>query len=321
MAARSIVTASRLARRGISPGPRRAARGSLRVAAGAGQRREPALGREPDHLDDVVEHRAVAADERDDAEIDVRRHAGVQLDLAFAVCSTSLDGGEIEEREPRRASSACRPDHLGTQGAKCASPRVSMGSPGRRRSSKSKSAARASSTSSRIAQMTSAGAGANDRRRSGPSPLPARCCQRRCWWRWNIDRNGLEVLDRDECLQLLSGLGPRPRAVSVGALPVILPVNFLLDGEPHPHPHRARHQARRPRSQDAVVAFEVDHIDPFSHGGWSVCVTGHGSGGEGRGGARRVEGAPAAALDAERVGHVMAVSIETSSAGVASHDP
>ena len=69
------------------------------VAAGGGQRREAARGREPDHLHDVIDHCAVAAEERQDAEIDVRRHACVQRDLAFAVCSTSLDGGEIEERE------------------------------------------------------------------------------------------------------------------------------------------------------------------------------------------------------------------------------
>ena len=69
------IAASRLALvefRQVSGQPLEAA---FDVAAGGGQRREAARGREPDHLDDVVEHCAVAAEEREDAEIDVRRHA------------------------------------------------------------------------------------------------------------------------------------------------------------------------------------------------------------------------------------------------------
>ena len=40
----------------------------------------------------------------------------------------------------------------------------------------------------------------------------------------------------------------------------------------HPGPDECRHEARR-RHDDAVVAFEVDDVDSFSHSGWSVCVT------------------------------------------------
>jgi nitroimidazol reductase NimA-like FMN-containing flavoprotein (pyridoxamine 5'-phosphate oxidase superfamily) len=88
-----------------------------------------------------------------------------------------------------------------------------------------------------------------------------------------LDRNGLEVLDRSECIRLMSRTTIGRLALSVGALPVILPVNFLLD--------RDRILIRTGEGtkldaalRDAVVAFEVDDMDPWTHGGWSVCVTG-----------------------------------------------
>jgi nitroimidazol reductase NimA-like FMN-containing flavoprotein (pyridoxamine 5'-phosphate oxidase superfamily) len=88
-----------------------------------------------------------------------------------------------------------------------------------------------------------------------------------------FDRNGLEVLGRAESLRLLSGSSLGRLAVTIGALPVILPVNFLLDGDRiliRTSPGTKLDAA----TQDAVVAFEVDHVDPFAHSGWSVCVTG-----------------------------------------------
>ena len=124
------------------------------------------------------------------------------------------------------------------------------------------------------------------------------------------DRNGLEVLDRDECLQLLSGCSLGRVAVSVGALPVILPVNFLLDRERiliRTGPGTKLDAATR----DSVVAFEVDHIDPFSHGGLERVRHRDGSGGEGRGGARaRRQELPLPHWTPNGVGHIMAVSIE-----------
>jgi nitroimidazol reductase NimA-like FMN-containing flavoprotein (pyridoxamine 5'-phosphate oxidase superfamily) len=87
------------------------------------------------------------------------------------------------------------------------------------------------------------------------------------------DRNGLEILDRGESLGLLAGSAVGRLAISVGALPVILPVNFVLDDE--------RILIRTGDGtkldaalRDAVVAFEVDDFDAFDHSGWSVCVTG-----------------------------------------------
>jgi nitroimidazol reductase NimA-like FMN-containing flavoprotein (pyridoxamine 5'-phosphate oxidase superfamily) len=88
-----------------------------------------------------------------------------------------------------------------------------------------------------------------------------------------VDRNGLEVLDRDQCLRLLGSATLGRIGFTSGALPTVLPVNFQLD--------RERILVRTGRGskldaalQNAVVAFEVDDFDAISHSGWSVAVTG-----------------------------------------------
>jgi nitroimidazol reductase NimA-like FMN-containing flavoprotein (pyridoxamine 5'-phosphate oxidase superfamily) len=87
------------------------------------------------------------------------------------------------------------------------------------------------------------------------------------------DRNGLEVLDREACLALLGAASFGRLGLTSRALPTILPVNFWFDG--------ARILVRtgegsklHAAAAGAVVAFEVDHVDPIEHAGWSVVVTG-----------------------------------------------
>jgi nitroimidazol reductase NimA-like FMN-containing flavoprotein (pyridoxamine 5'-phosphate oxidase superfamily) len=87
------------------------------------------------------------------------------------------------------------------------------------------------------------------------------------------DRSIFEVLDNDQCLALL-GREPVGRlALSAGALPVVLPVNFTLVD-------RTIVFASAPglkldAAQEGVVAcMEVDGYDVLSHGGWSVLATG-----------------------------------------------
>jgi nitroimidazol reductase NimA-like FMN-containing flavoprotein (pyridoxamine 5'-phosphate oxidase superfamily) len=61
--------------------------------------------------------------------------------------------------------------------------------------------------------------------------------------------------------------------ITVDALPVILPVNFRLLGERivfRTAPGTKLDAATR----NAIVAFEVDDIEPASHSGWSVVVVG-----------------------------------------------
>ena len=92
-------------------------------------------------------------------------------------------------------------------------------------------------------------------------------------WSVEVDRNGLVMLDRAECLRLLTNATLGRIGLTTGALPAVLPVNFWFDGErilirtgPGTKLAAATH--------DSVVAFEVDDIDPLWHTGWSVMVTG-----------------------------------------------
>lgn len=88
-----------------------------------------------------------------------------------------------------------------------------------------------------------------------------------------IDRNGLEVLDRAECIRLLHTVSLGRIGITTGALPTILPINFRVDGD------RILFRTGVGTKLDAatrsaVVAFEVDDFDPMYHSGWSVVVTG-----------------------------------------------
>ena len=88
-----------------------------------------------------------------------------------------------------------------------------------------------------------------------------------------IDDNGLEVLERDECLRLLAGATLGRIGVSSGALPAVLPVNFWLDGD-RILILTGEGSKLDAATRNAVVAFEVDSFDPMYHSGWSVVVTG-----------------------------------------------
>jgi nitroimidazol reductase NimA-like FMN-containing flavoprotein (pyridoxamine 5'-phosphate oxidase superfamily) len=88
-----------------------------------------------------------------------------------------------------------------------------------------------------------------------------------------VDRNGLEVLDRDECLRLLETATLGRIGVTSGALPTVLPVNFRLVGDKIVV-RTSRGTKLDAATQRAVVAFEVDSFDSMEHGGWSVVVTG-----------------------------------------------
>jgi len=121
-----------------------------------------------------------------------------------------------------------------------------------------------------------------------------------------VDRNGLEVLDRAECLRLLRTATLGRIGITTGALPTILPINFRVDGD------RILFRTGVGTKLDAatrgaVVAFEADDIDPMYHSGWSVVVTGV---------ARQVEGPDDGAVYATprwapgQDGHLVEVSIE-----------
>ncbi len=88
-----------------------------------------------------------------------------------------------------------------------------------------------------------------------------------------LDRNGLEVIPRDECLELLRGSILGRVVVAMGALPAALPVTFGVLGEDIVFMAGIGTKLEAAVSK-AVVAFEVDDIDPVARTGWSVLVTG-----------------------------------------------
>jgi nitroimidazol reductase NimA-like FMN-containing flavoprotein (pyridoxamine 5'-phosphate oxidase superfamily) len=86
-------------------------------------------------------------------------------------------------------------------------------------------------------------------------------------------RTGLEVLDRDTCLELLAGDEVGRLAIAGRGAPILMPVNYALDGEtvvfrtdPGTKLERAGRFGR--------AAFEIDRFDREARSGWSVVVTG-----------------------------------------------
>ena len=89
----------------------------------------------------------------------------------------------------------------------------------------------------------------------------------------SLDRNGLEVLEPAECLALLGQSTLGRVAITVGALPTILPINFRLVGADIVFRTGVGTKLDA-AARGAVIAFEVDDVDPMEHTGWSVVVTG-----------------------------------------------
>ena len=89
----------------------------------------------------------------------------------------------------------------------------------------------------------------------------------------NVDHKGLEVLDADECWELLAST-PVGRVGFVQAgEPMVLPVNHAVVGRRvvfRTRPGSLLHEAlmREP------VAFQVDDFDRVTRSGWSVLVRG-----------------------------------------------
>lgn len=84
-------------------------------------------------------------------------------------------------------------------------------------------------------------------------------------------RTGIEIIDRAECLALLASDSIGRLAIDEGGVPLILPVNYGLDGE------RIVLRTGDGAKLDAVhrpVCFEIDHFDRVDRAGWSVVVRG-----------------------------------------------
>lgn len=88
-----------------------------------------------------------------------------------------------------------------------------------------------------------------------------------------FDVNGLGVLPPDECIELLRSRSLGRIAICSAALPVILPVNYVVIGDQIVL--RTRRGTRLAlATRNAIVAFEVDEIHGVAGEGWSVMVQG-----------------------------------------------
>ena len=88
-----------------------------------------------------------------------------------------------------------------------------------------------------------------------------------------VERPHLEVLDESECLTLIHREPVGRLGLSAGALPVVLPVNFVVVDRTivfASDPGLKLDAAR----QRTVACLEVDGYDRWRHSGWSVLATG-----------------------------------------------
>ncbi len=82
-----------------------------------------------------------------------------------------------------------------------------------------------------------------------------------------------DAISEQECWYLLSTASVGRLALSVRALPMILPVQYYLDDR-----NMAACQGHRELPEraldEAIISFAADSIDPWTHAGWSVKVQG-----------------------------------------------
>jgi len=83
----------------------------------------------------------------------------------------------------------------------------------------------------------------------------------------------LKVMDRSECLERLGMVHVGRVGIAVGALPIILPVNFVLADERVYFRTSAGTKLDAATSQ-SIVAFQADAYSPDGAAGWSVLVVG-----------------------------------------------
>lgn len=88
-----------------------------------------------------------------------------------------------------------------------------------------------------------------------------------------VGQDAIRDLSREQCVAALQRTSFGRVAVSQGALPLILPVNYAMDGPAIVF--RTRQGGLLDRScRNTVVAFEIDDYDESSRSGWSVVAVG-----------------------------------------------
>jgi nitroimidazol reductase NimA-like FMN-containing flavoprotein (pyridoxamine 5'-phosphate oxidase superfamily) len=85
----------------------------------------------------------------------------------------------------------------------------------------------------------------------------------------------LEELPREECLELLGRqLIGRVAVADFNAAPLIVPVNYVLDGDAVVFRTDYGSKFRMAVLRETPVSFEIDGVDPERRSGWSVLVHG-----------------------------------------------
>jgi hypothetical protein len=82
-----------------------------------------------------------------------------------------------------------------------------------------------------------------------------------------------EVISEQECWNLLATASVGRLALSVRALPVILPVQYYLDNR-NITACLGHHELPERSLNEAIVAFTADSIGPRTRAGWSVEILG-----------------------------------------------
>lgn len=87
------------------------------------------------------------------------------------------------------------------------------------------------------------------------------------------ERTGLDFIPRDECMRLLAAHHLGRIGVVVAGRPIVLPVNYTVDGGAIVFRTDAGTKFDA-AVRGEFVAFEIDAADPEYHTGWSVLVSG-----------------------------------------------
>jgi hypothetical protein len=90
---------------------------------------------------------------------------------------------------------------------------------------------------------------------------------------WLEPRTGLGAMSEDECWDRLAAATIGRIGVIAGREPLVLPVNFALDGERIVFRTGAGTKFHAV-VHDAVLALEIDEVDESYHMGWSVLAVG-----------------------------------------------
>jgi nitroimidazol reductase NimA-like FMN-containing flavoprotein (pyridoxamine 5'-phosphate oxidase superfamily) len=90
----------------------------------------------------------------------------------------------------------------------------------------------------------------------------------------HTDTAVLEELEREDCLKLVASMSVGRIAVAADddRGPIVVPVNYVLDGEIVVF--RSGPGAKLHALRDTPVSFQVDLIDPSHRTGWSVLIRG-----------------------------------------------